>query len=133
MKRKEIEKNTEAMVERLDNERKAATAKQDHERKLTEAKAERERRGEVNAMLLEETKTSVTRKLLDAEGERNATIIIAQGVKELHAIPGYIELEATKAIANNTEIIYMGDKLPTTGIIGLPGLSGLSGLTTKKV
>jgi len=129
MKRKEIEKNTEAMVERLDNERKAATAKQDHERKLTEAKAERERRGEVNAMLLEETKTNVARKLLDAEAERDSTILIAQGTKVLYAIPGYTDLEATKAIANNTEIIYMGDKLPTTGVIGLPGLSGL---TTKR-
>lgn len=129
MKRKEIEKNTEAMVERLDNERKAATAKQDHERKLTEAKAERERRGEVNAMLLEETKTNVARKLLDAEAERDSTILIAQGTKVLYAIPGYTDLESTKAIANNTEIIYMGDKLPTTGVIGLPGLSGL---TTKR-
>jgi regulator of protease activity HflC (stomatin/prohibitin superfamily) len=126
MKRKEIEKNTEAMVERLDNERKATTAKQEHERKLTEAKAERERRGEVNAMLLEETKTSVTRKLLDADAERDATIQIAIGLKALYDIPGYTELEATKAIANNTEIIYMGDKLPTTGVIGLPGLAGLT-------
>jgi regulator of protease activity HflC (stomatin/prohibitin superfamily) len=122
MKRKEIEKNTEAMVERLDNERKATTAKQEHERKLTEAKAERERRSEVNAMLLEETKTNVARKLLDAEAERDSTMLVAQGVKELYSIPGYTDLEATKAIANNTEIIYMGDKLPTTGVIGLPGL-----------
>lgn len=122
MKRKEIEKNTEAMVERLDNERKATSAKQEHERKLAEAKAERERRSEVNAMLLEETKTNVARKLLDAEAERDSTMLVAQGVKELYSIPGYTDLEATKAIANNTEIIYMGDKLPTTGVIGLPGL-----------
>ena len=130
MKRIQIEKDKAAMISKRDNEILATKEKQEHERKLTEAKAERERRGEVNAMLLEETKTSVTRKLLNAEAERDATIIIAQGVKELHAIPGYVELEATKAIANNTEIIYIGDKLPTTGVIGLPGLSGL---TTKKV
>jgi regulator of protease activity HflC (stomatin/prohibitin superfamily) len=130
MKRIQIEKDKAAMISRRDNEILATKEKQEHERKLIDAKAERERRGEVNAMLLEETKTSVTRKLLNAEAERDATIIIAQGVKELHAIPGYVELEATKAIANNTEIIYIGDKLPTTGVIGLPGLSGL---TTKKV
>ena len=128
MKRIQIEKDKAAMISRRDNEILATKEKQEHERKLAEAKAERERRSEVNAMLLEETKTSVTRKLLDAEAERDATIQIAKGLKELYEIPGYTALEATKAIANNTEIIYMGDKLPTTGVIGLPGLSGL---TTK--
>jgi len=101
-KRAEIEKNHQAMMAKRDNDIKMETAKMENERLLKNAEAERQRRNVENAMVLE-----------------------AKGLRMLFEIPEYANVKKMESIADNTQMVYWGDKLPShvfTQSNGIPSL-----------
>ncbi len=125
-KRAEIEKNHQAMMAKRDNDIKMENAKMENARLLQSAEAERQRRGVENAMLIESTKASVEKIRLEAEANAHKMELEAKGLRMLYEIPEYANVKKMESIADNTQMVYWGDKLPThvfTQSNGLPGLS----------
>jgi regulator of protease activity HflC (stomatin/prohibitin superfamily) len=116
MKRMEIEKNTQAMIAKRDNDIKLETAKMENERLLRNAEAEKQRRSVENAMLLESTQLAVQKIRLEAEANAHKMELEAKGLRMLYEIPEYASVKKMESIADNTQMIYWGDKLPSTVI-----------------
>jgi hypothetical protein len=113
MKRVEIEKNTQALIAKLDNDIKLETAKMENARLLADIEAGRERRQVENAMLLESTETHVKIVRMEALANAEKLELDAKGQRLLFEIPDYANVEKMKAISDNTQMIYWGDKLPS--------------------
>lgn len=113
MKRLEIEKNTQAMIAKRDNDIKMDTTKMENERLLRNAEAEKERRNVENAMLLESTHTNVQKIMMEAEANARKMEMEAKGLRLLYEIPEYANVKKMESISDNTNMIYWGDKLPT--------------------
>ena len=123
MKRTEIEKNTQAMVAKRDNDIKMETTKMENERLLQNAEAERQRRSVENQMLLESTQTTVQKIRLEAEANAHKMELEAKGLRMLFEIPEYANVKKMESISDNTRMIYWGDSLPShifTQSNGLP-------------
>ena len=116
MKRIEIEKNTQAMIAKRDNDIKLDTAKMENERLLRNTEAEKQRRSVENAMLLESTQLAVQKIRLEAEANAHKMELEAKGLRMLYEIPDYASVKKMESIADNTQMIYWGDKLPSTVI-----------------
>ncbi len=122
-KRAEIEKNHQAMMAKRDNDIKMETAKMENARALANVEAERQRRSVENAMLIESTKTSVEKIKMEAEANAHKMEMEAKGLRMLYEIPEYANVKKMESIADNTQMVYWGDKLPThvfTQSNGLP-------------
>lgn len=124
-KRAEIEKNHQAMMAKRDNDIKMETAKMENERLLKNAEAERQRRNVENAMVLEATQTNVQKIKLEAIANAEKMELEAKGLRMLFEIPEYANVKKMESIADNTQMVYWGDKLPThmfTQSNGIPSL-----------
>jgi regulator of protease activity HflC (stomatin/prohibitin superfamily) len=125
-KRAEIEKNHQAIMAKRDNDIKMETAKMENERLLQNAEAERQRRNVENAMILEATQTNVQKIKLEAIATSEKMELEAKGLRMLFEIPEYANVKKMESIADNTQMVYWGDKLPShvfTQSNGLPTLS----------
>lgn len=126
MKRAEIEKNHQAMMAKRDNDIKMETAKMENSRALANVEAERQRRSVENAILIESTRTSVEKIKMEAEANAHKMEMEAKGLRMLYEIPEYANVKKMESIADNTQMVYWGDRLPThvfTQANGLPTLS----------
>jgi regulator of protease activity HflC (stomatin/prohibitin superfamily) len=112
MKRLEIEKASEVLVAKRNNDILEENAKRENHRVILNAEAEREKRQIENAILLESTQTNVQRIHLEAVANAEKMKLEAEALKELYSISGYADVEKTKHILDKTSMIYFGDKVP---------------------
>jgi hypothetical protein len=83
----------------------------------------------IKAMQTQYTENQISVKMIIETGEANAQATIAQSkaLREYFSIPGYAELEQTKAFASNTKI-WMGPGLPTNQVIVQSGSDAMPGI-----
>lgn len=112
MKRIEIEKASEVLVAKRDNDIKAENTKRENERFIQSAQAEREKKQIDNAILLEATQTNVQRIKLEAIANAEKMELEARALRELYSIDGYADVQKVQAISDRTSMIYYGDKIP---------------------
>lgn len=112
MKRLEIEKASEVLVAKRNNDILEENAKRENHRVILNAEAEREKRQIENAILLESTQTNVQRIHLEAVANAEKMKLEAEALKELYSISGYVDVEKTKHILDKTNVIYYGEKIP---------------------
>jgi regulator of protease activity HflC (stomatin/prohibitin superfamily) len=118
MKRKEVEKATEALVAKRDNDIKMENTRMENERLMQHAEAERKRKGIENAIILEATQTNVQKIKLEAIANAEKMELEAKGLRELFAIPEYANVKKFEAISDKTEMVYWGNQLPTNVFMG---------------
>jgi len=118
MKRKEVEKATEALVAKRDNDIKMENTRMENERLMQHAEAERKRKGIENAIILESTQTNVQKIKLEAIANAEKMELEAKGLRELFAIPEYANVKKFEAISDKTEMVYWGNQLPTNVFMG---------------
>jgi regulator of protease activity HflC (stomatin/prohibitin superfamily) len=122
MKRTEIEKAAQSLIAKRDDEIRLETANRNNEIMLRNAEAERQRRSIENEIALDLARTSAEKVRLEAAANAEKMSLESKVLQELYAIPEYANVEKMKAIADNTKMIYWGDKLPTmsVGFVGDP-------------
>ncbi len=118
MKRKEVEKATEALIAKRDNDIKMENTRMENERLMQHAEAERKRKNVENAILLEATQTNVQKIKLEAIANAEKMELEAKGLRELFNIPEYANVKKFEAISDKTEMIYWGNQLPTNVLLG---------------
>lgn len=118
MKRKEVEKATEALIAKRDNDIKMENTRMENERLMQHAEAERKRKSVENAILLEATQTNVQKIKLEAIANAEKMELEAKGLRELFNIPEYANVKKFEAISDKTEMIYWGNQLPTNVLLG---------------
>jgi len=118
MKRKEVEKATEALVAKRDNDIKMENTRMENERLLQHAEAERKRKSVENAIILEATKVNVERIKLEAQANAEKMELEAKGLRLLFDIPEYANVKKFEAISDKTEMVYWGNQLPTNVFLG---------------
>jgi regulator of protease activity HflC (stomatin/prohibitin superfamily) len=112
MKRTEIEKASEVLIAKRDNDIKAENSKRENERFIQSAQAEREKKQIENAILLEATQTNVKRIKLEAIANAEKMELEARALRELYSIEGYADVQKVQAISDRTSMIYYGEKIP---------------------
>lgn len=118
MKRKEVEKATEALIAKRDNDIKMENTKMENDRLFQHAEAERKRKSIENAIILEATQTNVQRIKLEAQANAEKMELEAKGLRLLFDIPEYANVKKFEAISDKTEMVYWGNQLPTNVFMG---------------
>jgi len=120
MKRTEIEKATQALISKRDNDIKMENTKMENQRMLQSVEGERQRRSVENAILLESTKTNVEKIRMEASANAEKMELEARGLRLLYEIPEYASVKKFEAISDKTEMVYWGNELPTNVFMGTP-------------
>jgi len=120
MKRTEIEKATEALIAKLDNDIKMENTKMENQRMLQSVEGERQRKSIDNAILLESTKTNVEKIRMEAAANAEKMELEARGLRLLYEIPEYASVKKFEAISDKTEMVYWGKDLPANVFMGTP-------------
>ncbi len=115
MKRTDIEKSTQALIVKRDND-----IKMENERMLQSIEGERQRRSIENAIMLESTKTNVEKIKLEALANAEKMELEAKGLRLLFEIPEYANVKKFEAISEKTEMVYWGNQLPTNVFMNTP-------------
>ena len=74
-------------------------------------------------MLLESTQAYVQKIRMEAEANAHKMEMEAKGLRQLFEIPEYANVKKMESIADNTQMIYWGDKLPTNVFVQQNGMS----------
>lgn len=112
MKRIEIEKASEVLIAKRDNDIKAENTKRENERFIQSAQAEREKKQIDNFILLEATQTNVQRIKLEAVANAEKMELEARALRELYSIEGYADVQKVQAISDRTSMVYYGNQIP---------------------
>lgn len=113
MKRIEIEKSTEALISKRNNDIQMENTKMENDRMMQSIEGERARKNVENLMLLESIKVNVEKIKLEAVANSERMEYEAKGLKLLYDIPEYANVKKFEAISDNTRMIYYGEKIPT--------------------
>lgn len=122
MKRTEIEKATQALIAKRDNDIKMENTKMENSRMMQSIEGEKQRKSVENAILLEATRTNVERIKLEAIANAEKMELEARGLRFLFDIPEYANVKKFEAISDNTEMVYWGNQLPTNVFLGTPSV-----------
>ena len=112
IKRIEIEKASEVLIAKRDNDIREENANRENQRFILLAQAEREKKVIENLILLESTQTNVQRIKLEAIANAEKMELEARALRELYSIEGYADVQKVQAISDRTSMIYYGEKIP---------------------
>jgi regulator of protease activity HflC (stomatin/prohibitin superfamily) len=119
MKRTEIEKSSEALVAKRDNERMIENANKANEMMIKNIEAEKQKKSVENSMALEATQTKVQQIKLEAVANAEKMELEAKALRELYNVPEYANVQKAQAISDKT-VFYLGEKIPNNMFIGTP-------------
>lgn len=119
MKRTEIEKSSEALVSKRDNERMIENANKANEMMLKNIEAEKQKKSVENSMALEATQTKVQEIKLEAIANAEKMELEAKVLRELYNVPEYANVQKAQALSDKA-VIYFGEKIPNNMFIGTP-------------
>jgi regulator of protease activity HflC (stomatin/prohibitin superfamily) len=119
MKRTEIEKSSEALVAKRDNERMIENANKANEMMIKNIEAEKQKKSVENSMALEATQTKVQQIKLEAIANAEKMELEAKALRELYNVPEYANVQKAQAISDKT-VFYLGEKIPNNMFIGTP-------------
>jgi regulator of protease activity HflC (stomatin/prohibitin superfamily) len=119
MKRTEIEKSSEALVAKRDNERMIENANKANEMMIKNIEAEKQKKSVENSMALEATQIKVQQIKLEAIANAEKMELEAKALRELYNVPEYANVQKAQAISDKT-VFYLGEKIPNNMFIGTP-------------
>ena len=119
MKRTEIEKSSEALVAKRDNERMIENANKANEMMIKNIEAEKQKKSVENSMALEATQTKVQEIKLEAIANAEKMELEAKVLRELYNVPEYANVQKAQALSDKA-VIYFGEKIPNNMFIGTP-------------
>ena len=120
MKRTEIEKSSEALVSKRDNERMIENANKANEMMLKNIEAERQKKSIENAIALESTQIKVQQIKLEAIANSEKMISEAAGLRAIYeSSPEHANVLKAQSLSDKT-VFYLGEKIPNNMFIGTP-------------